>query len=337
MIHRHVHLSVRERRRLRSAGVLPWLLGLLFSLLPWTAGADPARIQVLLSETGGAYGELVAALEKRLQAQAERPVQLRIRQVPENYAELAELLATRPALAVPVGVRATALVLRAADTTPILSLLVPYDTYLTLLDNVHPTAARDPGLRSAIYLDQPLERQLNLLQLLLPKVLRLGTLAGPNSSQRIAELETLSAQRGLELATEPVGSGDNPVAALTRLLDRSEVLLALPDPGVFNRTSLQAILLTTYRSDVPVLGFSRAYVNAGALAAVHSSAEQIGAQAGEWIADLANAGGWRLGNARYPDYYSISVNGRVAQSLGISVADEDVLLERLQALEQPQP
>lgn len=337
MTHPQRHTSIHERRRPRPACVLAWLLGLLFGLTPWSVGADPVQVQVLLSETGGAYGELVAALDRRLHAEAAQPVQLRIRQVPENYAELAELLATQPALAVPVGVRATALVLRAADRTPILSLLVPYDSYLTLLDNVPPLATQEPGLRSAIYLDQPLARQLNLLQLLLPKATRLGTLAGPNSSQRIAELQALSAQRGLQLATEAVDSDDNPVVALTRLLDRSEVLLALPDPSVFNRASLQAILLTTYRSDVPVLGFSRAYVNAGALAAVHSSAEQIGAQAGEWIAALANAGHWRLGSPRYPDYYSISVNSRVAQSLGISVANEAVLLERLQDLEQPQP
>ena len=314
-----------------------WWFWLLACLSPWTATADPVHIQVLLSETGGAYSELVTALERRLDAQAVRPVELRVRQVPESYAELASLLADAPDLIVPVGVRAAALVLRAAEDLPTLSLLVPYDSYFTLLENASPATPQEPSLRSAIFLDQPFERQLELLRLLLPKVSRVGTLAGPNSSRRIAELQRLSLQRGLQLAIEPVNSGDNPVAALARLLDRSEVLLALPDQSVFNRASLQAILLTTYRSDVPVLGFSRAYVNAGALAAVHSSARQIGEQAGEWIAALANADRWRLGAPRYPDYYSLSVNTRVAQSLGINVTDEASLLQQLRALEPPRP
>jgi len=299
--------------------------------------ADPARVQVLLSETGGAYSELMTALERRLDAQAAQPVELRVRQIPESYAELAGVLAETPDLVVPVGVRAAALALRAAGNIPTLSLLVPYDSYFTLLENASPATPQEPSLRSAIFLDQPFERQLDLLRLLLPKASRVGTLAGPNSSRRIAELQRLSAQRGLQLTIEPVKSGDNPVAALARLLDRSEVLLALPDQSIFNRASLQAILLTTYRSDVPVLGFSRAYVNAGAFAAVHSSARQIGEQAGEWIAALANADHWRLGTPRYPDYYSLTVNTRVAQSLGIKVTDEVSLLEQLQALEPPRP
>ena len=314
-----------------------WWFWLLVCLSPCTATADPVHIQVLLSETGGAYSELVTALERRLDAQAVRPVELRVRQVPESYAELASLLADAPDLVVPVGVRAAALVLRAAEDLPTLSLLVPYDSYFTLLENASPATPQEPSLRSAIFLDQPFERQLELLRLLLPKVSRVGTLAGPNSSRRIAELQRLSLQRGLQLAIEPVNSGDNPVAALARLLDRSEVLLALPDQSVFNRASLQAILLTTYRGDVPVLGFSRAYVNAGALAAVHSSARQIGEQAGEWIAALANADRWRLGAPRYPDYYSLTVNTRVAQSLGINVTDEVSLLQELRALEPPRP
>ena len=331
------HAPVRTRPRSGAIILWAWLLGWLACLSSWSATAGPAQIQVLLSETGGAYSELVTALERRLNARAVRPVELRVRQVPEGDAELAGLLAEPPALVVPVGVRAAALVLRAAESTPTLSLLVPYDSYFTLLENATPAALQEPSLRSAIFLDQPLERQLDLLRLLLPKISRVGTLAGPNSSRRIAELQRLSVQRGLQLAIESVSSGDNPVTALARLLDRSEVLLALPDQSVFNRASLQAILLTTYRSDVPVLGFSRAYVNAGALAAVHSSAQQIGEQAGEWIAALANADRWRLGTPRYPDYYSLSVNTRVAQSLGIKVTDEASLLQQLQALEPPRP
>lgn len=332
MSHISIHSPQQHRRASPLGGVFAWLLLLVCCLPVASLGADPVRVLVLLSETGGAYGELVDALQERIDPERLR---LQTRQIPDGLSGLDELLSSRPALVVPVGIRATALVLRAAGDLPVLSLLVPQDSYGSLLAGTN--GERNSATRSAIYLDQPLTRQLDLLQLILPNVNRLAVLVGQHSSRQIPELRQLCDRRGLKLITESVADGDNPVPALARLMDRAGVLLALPDPAVFNRTSLQAILLTTYRSNVPVLGFSRAYVNAGALAAVHSTARHIGTQAGEWIAELAARADWRLGAPRHPVYYSVSVNAQVAQSLGISVAGENELLERLRALETASP
>lgn len=331
------HRRAAGAARGRLCGWLGWAFLLLawLPVQPMSAGPQPTQVQVLLSETGGAYGELLDAMQQRIEAQSPGRVEVRSRLVPEDAEERAALFASRPALVVTIGIRASALALKEAGDLPVLSLLVPYDSYNRLLGGTSTGQLPAGTRRSAIYLDQPLERQLDLLQLLLPKATRLATLSGPNSAQRVSELERLSVQRNLRLATEAVAGTDNPVPALSRLLDRAEVLLALPDPAVFNRNSLQAILLTTYRSGVPVIGFSQAYVRAGALAAVHTTAGQIGTQAGEWIAELANTGHWQLGTPRYPGYYSVAVNAQVAQTLGINVADEGTLLERLNALERP--
>lgn len=324
--HRH---RPQQRRPRRRGALRAWLLALACCLPLAGAAAEPVRVLVLLSETGSTYGELVDALEERID-----PERLRVqsRLIPDGTGELAKLLGSRPALVVPVGIRATALVLRAAGDLPVLSLLVPGNSYAALLAD-----AGTDGNRSAIYLDQPLARQLDLLRVLLPKTSRVAVLAGPTSAAQLPELQRLSGMRGLQLISEAVAEGDNPVPALRRLMDRAGVLLALPDPAVFSRASLQAILLTTYRSNVPVLGFSRAYVNAGALAAVHSSARQIGLQAGEWIADLDRRGDWRLDAPRHPVHYSVSVNAQVAQSLGIGRVDESELLQRLRDLETVPP
>lgn len=337
----HHHRSVRGQPRANAArarlrGVL---VGLLIWLIEPCVAAEPMRVQVLLSETGGSYTELVEDLEQQLNARSPGQIRLQVQRAPETMTQvdalLAALPAARPTLVVPVGIRAIALTLRAAGPLPVLSLLIPHASYTSLLNTTE--AGQEPSTRSAIYLDQPLSRQLDLLQALLPDARRIATLTGPTSHMQTAELQTLSTRRGLHLATQSVAANGNPIHALTPLLDQAEALLALPDPAVFNRASLQAILLTTYHGGVPVLGFSQAYVRAGALAAVHSTARQIGQQAGEWLAELAHTGQWQLGTPRHPAYYSVSVNRQVAKTLGIHVADDDTLLAQLRKRDTAQP
>lgn len=323
-----------------AGGRRPWLghvLALLPALLLWQAPAVAApRVQVLLSDTTAAYREVDASLRGALAGRTPGAVELETQALATLPGGLKSLLAQEPVLIVPVGLRATALALRDAGSVPVLSLLVPESDYATLAANLMRGRAA-PRARSAIYLDQPLARQLDLLQLLLPNARRIGALAGAQSTAQADRLAALSRERGLEPVVVRVPDQGNPIHPLTRLMDRADVLLALPDPAVFKRSSLQAILLTTYRSSVPVIGFSQAYVRAGALAAVHSTASQIGAQAGEWIADLAARGQWTLGEPRYPIYYSVSVNPQVAQSLALPAPDEAALLDALQALETRRP
>lgn len=297
------------------------------------ARAEAARVLILSGGSSDAYAEVTEAIRTRLNELAADQVQLMIKNITQDEEALDALLEAAPNLIIAIGSRASALAQHNSSNIPILSVLISVRDY-ALLNQTH---TADTNLRSAIYLDQPLSRQLDLLHLVLPKAARLASLSGPQSAAQIAELSALSAQRGLRLSSESVAPGSNPIHALRQLIDNAEALLALPDPDVFNRSSVQAILLTTYRSNVPVIGFSQAYVRAGALAAVHSTAQQIGRQAGEWVAERANTGSWQLGSPRYPSYYSVAVNHAVAQSLGISVGNEDAVLKRLQQLENPLP
>lgn len=317
----------------------PWASGLLlcWSLLigPWSSpvAAETAQVLILTSGSGDAYSDVTEAIRTRLNELAPDTVQVRSQELTQDNDTFATLLQPAPNLIVSVGSRASAEAQRNSGDIPVLSLLVSTRDF-TLLSQTQPV---DTKLHSAIYLDQPFTRQLNLLQLVLPKATRVASLSSPQSAAQIQELSALCQQRGLQFSSELVPYGSNPIHPLTHLIDSAEVLLALPDPDVFNRTSIQSILLTTYRNNVPVIGFSQAYVRAGALAAVHSTAKQIGRQAGEWIAELVNTDNWQLGPPRYPRYYSVAVNTQVAQSLNLNVSNENVLLHLLQQLENKSP
>ncbi len=146
-----------------------------------------------------------------------------------------------------------------------------------------------------------------------------------------------AAQRsGINLIAQHVAAGTNPNAALEQVLEDSQLLLALPDPDVFTRYTVAGLLLTSYHHAVPVIGFSAAYVKAGALAAVYSTPEQIGRDAAEMVLAARTDAGWTLPAPRYPTYYNVAVNRQVGRSLSLKLPDDTELHRALSHQEQAQ-
>ena len=114
------------------------------------------------------------------------------------------------------------------------------------------------------------------------------------------------------------------------MLQDSDVLLALPDSSVYNSATLRNILLATYRSGIPLIGLSPAYVKAGALCAVFSTPTQIAAQAAMAIQQF-----WEISAlpvAQYPQLFEVTVNEQVGRSLGLSIKSPAELQNEMSAL-----
>lgn len=287
-----------------------------------------ARVVVLLSRDNSAYFRVEQALAQALSKRTHDAVDLSVGFL--SGARITDRSATK--LIVAVGVRASEHALQHAKSTPVLSILIPEVTYKALR-KMYP--GRPPQAASAIYLDQPVERQLNLARLLIPNIHQLGVLLGPSSRLRLAALQKAARARNITLQVGEIGPDDNPIIALNPILDGSDALLAEPDPIVFNRDDLEGVLLSTYRTGVPVIGFSYAYVRAGALAAVYSTPEQIGRQAAQLIAHMVERGQWQLPKPSYPTYFTVTVNQQVARSLHLTVPTGRQLQEELGRLERP--
>lgn len=316
------------RLRPTENGLARYGLWLLLAMQP--VNADPAMtIEVLLSGADGPFARLYQELDRRLQIpQQQGRVVLRQRVL--NNGATHTNAATD--LLVTVGARAADAAREnrfpAART---LQLLIPSARH-------HPQATPKPiSGGSAIFIDQPIERQLRLARLVLPGSNQVGVLLGPDSYRQRAALEGSIRAMGWQAHIARIPASGSYVSGLRRILDRSEMLLAIPDPAIFNRRQLQGILLTSYRNDVPMLGFSPGYVRAGALSAVYSTPEQIAQQAAQWIATHLKNPDQALPAPSFPAYYSVAINHQVARSLGLRVPSEDVLLEELRLLEQEMP
>ncbi|MCL5061014.1 MAG: hypothetical protein M1449_11415 [Candidatus Thermoplasmatota archaeon] len=230
-------------------------------------------------------------------------------------------------LAVAVGVRAAESLAALPLRTPLLAVLVPRIWYV----KTGRARLSDGGRRgaSAIYLDQPFERQAQLIRLAFPEVRRVGVLLGAEQSGLAGELDEALRAQQLGLAHGTVDRGERLIAPLENVLSEADLLLAVPDPLVFNRNTAQSLFLTSYRYRVPVLGYSRSLTRAGALLSLHSSPAQIGRQTAEWVDHALDGAPVRLPPPAHPAYFSISINEQVARSLDFALPPEAELEKRL--------
>lgn len=290
----------------------------------WATGT--VSVWVALSETGGAHAEAAEALRAGVeQAQPGRVVW--------RVAHWSQFSGTKPepqwVVAVGHAAQRGMQELFAGDATPppLLAILVPRLAFERIADPARVQA----GTLSAVFLDQPPARQLDMIRLALPAVHNVGILIGGESRGHSAALEKAAKERGMELMTSLVGpSGLFP--ALQQVLADAAVLLALPDPTVFNSQTAANILMAAYRRQVPLVGFSPAYVKAGALLALYSTPTQVGARGGEVLRQALT--GKSLPPPQWPREFAVGVNQDVARSLGL-VLDEQRLGEQLRQKERP--
>jgi len=186
---------------------------------------------------------------------------------------------------------------------------------------------------AAIYLDQPSKRLITLACLLKPEAKKFGTIFGPISKNIQPEIEQVTTARGIKLNYDFLSKEDNPVAALKPVVTASELFIAIPDHAILNRAIARWILHLGFQHNIPVIGFSNAYTNAGAIASVYSSPENIGRHAAELIASWLKNNDSSIWNPQYPRYYTISTNPAVARSLGISLPEEKELYTKFKQME----
>lgn len=284
-------------------------------LLATLAQAETLNVGLVASDSTPPYQQFSAALNKALVGNNANVTILEF----QSGTKPQSGSGTKTDLIIAVGVRATEYAITDFDV-PLLSVMVPRNGY-ELLHERHPLQSSSKAV-SAIYLDQPWDRQLSFIQAALPDHEVVGMLYSPDSHIILPRLP-----RGMSLNARSVRSAETLFATLENILDSSDVLLAIPDSEIYSSSNVRNILLASYRKRVPLIGISQAYVNAGALCAIFSTPEQLAEQVAKTIVSFAS--NRQLPEAQYPESFSIGINQQVARSLGIEMASPDAIRERM--------
>ena len=284
-------------------GICLLALSLLFA--PGTRAQQEQNILLVRPEDSALASEVEEAFAKRIQERCKsRPTCPGIH--PVAVAGLAAAPKPPPSLMVSLGHEASRAISRIAGDIPQLHVLVSRAQ--------HDSHVGTAGNRSAIYLEQPLSRYFELIRFLMPDRTRVGILLSEHTEDLRERLQSLAERMSMDLQIVEVKSGKQIGKQLHSLKDRIDVLLALPDPSIYNRATLATILLTTYRDQIPVVGFSEGMVKAGAIAGIHSSPRNIGIEAADAAFDLLQG---TPASTAYPKTFDVTVNRRVASALHI--------------------
>jgi len=308
------------RRKLGAVLLLLWLAALSMPV----AAFD--RL-VIISNPGASGDEFAKMLASRL---------VESENLPKPVVKSSDTMTVIPddddLLVIAIGVQAFQdAVKQKSSRAAVLGVLIPDSSYKRIR-----AEAAFPHRVSAITLDQPLARQFTLLRAIFPAKITVGALLGADSKDLQSSLEQASKRYEVALYTTQLNEDAPLLAALEDTLASSDVLLALPDARIYSRETAQTILLTSYRHQTPLIGFSKAYVTAGALAAVYSSPEQIVQHTAEFVARIPQKNS-ALPPAQGPRYFSVAINHQVARSLGITIKDSTALTQYLQTVESGTP
>ena len=252
-----------------------WTLG-----QPSLAAAESSNIAILLSADAPAYQE---AIEGFRQTTSHRIVaQLDMKGDPSRGKRLLGQVVKhdRPDVILAVGVWALQAASAYGPDIPIVYVMVLNPPSIAVANHANVTGASmnvSPG------------HVFELVTKLSPSIKRVGVVYTEATTGFLIREAQVAAQRfSLELIAISVDSPREAVAAADQLQDAAvEAIWIAPDPMVIDPQVFKHLLLTSYRTNIPVIGMSESQAEMGSLVSIQfASNEDIGRQAGELVNQL---------------------------------------------------
>jgi ABC-type uncharacterized transport system substrate-binding protein len=228
---------------------------------------------------------------------------------------LREIRKSRPEMIAAIGIDAL-LKVKGIKDIPIVYLMIPNPLYrLQNEENI-----------TGISMHVSPERQLTVLQEVLPNVKRVGVLYDPAKSGGFVErLREVSKGSGVTIVLKEVHSAkDVPSILQTVVKEGIDILWMLPDTTVVTPETVEAFLDSSLNNKIPLFTFSRKYVEMGAVISVSIDPYDIGKQAGEMTRKILS--GTKVTNLPRSDARKsvLGLNLKIAKKIGIDINSEAI-------------
>jgi len=260
-----------------------------------------ADVWVVTSNGAAAYQEAVQGLQEALGGRCA---------VLEASPSLADRLAGGNAkLVVAVGSAAVEQALACRLEAPVIAAMVAGGEWRR-------PRARSESPLATVSLEIPFPAALERLRRIFPNRRRLGLIHNPaRAGPPPAELRETARRLGFALEVAECPEVKQLLAALVSLERRVDLVLCLPDSTLYNRATVEPLVLSSLKHRLPIVGFSESFVRAGAAVGLYPDFRDAGRQAGELA--LRFLQGEAVAGLHPPRKVRAAVNQRVLRLLGL--------------------
>jgi ABC-type uncharacterized transport system substrate-binding protein len=274
------------------------------------ARAASTRFIIVTASREGPHAAAISGLE---QALAARSIATATFQLPaDDTAVRKELNNGANQLTIAVGVDAVRAVASANSRLPLIVTMVFRADHAS----IHTAEGNGVKLAGAVWLDLPVSQVVTGVRVVFPNATRLAVARNPSqpdSPEKLAPSLLLPA--GVSVTSVQVGSAPELVASIRKLRGQVEFMICLPDSNLYNKTTVESLILASLEHKLPLVGYSVSFVRAGAVLGVYPDFGEVGRQtaalAERYLSNLPV-------HEEYPQHTNIAVNERVLHLLGRS-------------------
>lgn len=319
-----MHRASRQALYNRCPGLLGLALALLLACGASAAEPGPPALFIFSDPGSASHRSIVEQIVSRFDGRRVGDQGLLVHALDDQSITETRLRPGDRTLVVTIGARAAGELSRHPPDVPVLNVFLPLATHQYLQTTA--------GLRAAaVVLDQPLVRQLALARALLPGARSAAMLQSEEALTKPPLQAPRAGALGFDLATTLVQEDAAPVEVIQEVLRSGDVVIATFDPHVYTPVMAKWLLYMALQQQRPIIGFSHALLEAGALASVFSTPEQIAEHAIELIENWLQQGQAPVGVA-HPRYYHIGLNAPVARQLGVAPANKTEVERKVRQL-----
>jgi putative ABC transport system substrate-binding protein len=268
------------------------------------SGLPAARVSVLVVCESGvdAYAEALDGVSSSLPTGTFRVLDVGSGTFEREFA--AALESNEPRVVIAVGSRALAEIRAHHTAVPLVTAMVLH------------ASESEPAIRR-VDLDIPLAAQLAAMRTLWPGRKRAGIIRDPGQSRYTADaLEVCARKEGFVPMVVDCDGPAHLLKAMAALKGKADFVLCFPDADLYNAVTIKPLVLASLEHRLPLVGFSPAFVRAGAAAGIFPDYRDMGRQAAEMALRLLRGEEHRADES--PRKVQVAINQRVTRLLGVN-------------------
>jgi len=175
----------------------------------------------------------------------------------------------------------------------------------------------------AVLMDQPLQRLFDTATGIVQGGLNNRLVIAVSEDNQLIrdEIAQLSIPLGIQLDIVVVDSNAEPAKVIDSVLQNAGALIAVRDSRVWSGEHAKWMLYQSYKYKVPVVGYSKSFLKAGALISVYASLFDTVRETANLITYWHDYQGWKMQERNFYPPYTISINDNIARALEIHIPD----------------